>query len=205
MTLCLYMFLFNFHPIFFLNTPYKETWSFDVSSRLASTFLSPSYIIPGLSQMLFFRFAFYSLIFAIAVGSLHVRAGHTLSCRNYFADLYPISVTRSSSASSVFWPSFTMLSLRPATIAQVFYKIYVCRRARNGYGWLRLFIFPVTVIFQTRTGRRINVPGCFWRAWKIRRQPRRHFSRSHPSVKERSWDDQDLTGLQSNYNRWSLL
>lgn len=39
-----------------------------------------------------------------------------------------------------------------------FYKIYVCRRAPDGG---LLFIFPVTVIFQTHTDRRINVPGCF--------------------------------------------
>lgn len=40
-----------------------------------------------------------------------------------------------------------------------FYKIYVCRRAGDVAD--RLFIFPVTVIFQTRTARWINVPGCF--------------------------------------------
>lgn len=66
-------------------------------------------------------------------------------------------------------------------------KYTFCRRAGRCGG--RLFIFPVTVIFQTRTARWINVPGCFWRAWKIRCRLRRHFSRSL-----RGKDDKDLDG-----------
>ena len=128
------------------------------------------------------------------------RAGHTLSCRNYFADLHPISVTRSSSASSVFWtPSYAALFARQRSHRSSVKYTFV-----GGLGTVtagRLFIFPVTVIFQTRTGRRINVPGCFWRAWKIRRRPRRRFSRSLPRRRSRRGaNDKDPAGLR--YNLW---
>lgn len=112
------------------------TWSFDVSSRPPSTYIPPpSYIIPSLSQILFFPLAFYSLIFAIGVGSLH---GFVLAALYHAAIISRTSTLSPSSVHPPYPPCFDPLlrcSFRSATIAQVFYKIYVCRRARNGYGW----------------------------------------------------------------------
>ena len=124
-----------------------------------------------------------TLIFAIPVGWLHVSANNTLSSCNYFANLYPIPSSthrhRPFTPHSGILNPFSLFST--ITQASIKYTFVGGPRTVTVAG---LFIFPVTVIFQTRTSRRINVPDCFWRAWKIRCRPVRHFSRSHPGQED---------------------
>ena len=123
----------NFNPIFFKRIKRRglQRWSFDVASPLQSLPLHTSSLIYPRCSFSDSRSTLSSL----------QSARCTVSCWPHFimSQLFrrPPPYLRHPFILRILRVLNPLLrcSLRPATIAQVFCKIYVCRRARNGYGW----------------------------------------------------------------------